>query len=471
MQSSNTNHADSPKPPQANPGGSDQPHLKSLHPSLAPLPKADFATLKANQRAAQKPSKIKIYSAPTEFANIAKNPYFDPALGSHTAAPHTRKRRGFHFVPQGRYTQEANQLRAQALLEKLKKDIAEKISTAGIEGDKDTMTDRWLRKPPPPEVEWWDAPLLANKDYADLDNNCTLIDSPDSLITVYVQHPIPTHSVVHEPKPTSQPLFLTKKERKKLRRQRRAELQRERQDKIRLGLLPPDPPKVKLSNLMHVLANESVQDPTKVAAEVRRQVTARQEEHERINRERQLTDEERRAKKQAKLAEDEARGISCLVFKVQNLSHPQHKYKVDTNAQQLNLTGVAIMNPIQGLVVVEGGAKSLKAYKKLMLRRIEWDLSTENSDDNSDTDSEDESMPPSGPTAASGSPARATGPNFCALLWEGQVPERRFKHFRFRLCPTESKALACLASGQADQFWALGKQIEAADSAQHKTQI
>ena len=42
--------------------------------------------------------------------------------------------------------------------------------------------------------------------------------------------------------------------------------------KVRLGLVAPDEPKVKLSNLMRVLGNEAVMDPTKVEAHVRAQV-------------------------------------------------------------------------------------------------------------------------------------------------------------------------------------------------------
>lgn len=41
---------------------------------------------------------------------------------------------------------------------------------------------------------------------------------------------------------------------------------------LRLGLIPPDEPKVKMSNLMRVLGNEQVLDPTKVEAQVRAQM-------------------------------------------------------------------------------------------------------------------------------------------------------------------------------------------------------
>jgi len=39
------------------------------------------------------------------------------------------------------------------------------------------------------------------------------------------------------------PIFLTKKERKKIRTQRRRENEKEKQEKIRLGLEPPPAPK------------------------------------------------------------------------------------------------------------------------------------------------------------------------------------------------------------------------------------
>jgi len=71
-------------------------------------------------------------------------------------------------------------------------------------------------------------------------------------------------------------VMLTAKERKKMRRQNRAETLKEEQEKIRLGLIPPPEPKVKISNLMRVLGSEAVQDPTKVEEYVRNQMAKRQ---------------------------------------------------------------------------------------------------------------------------------------------------------------------------------------------------
>lgn len=53
------------------------------------------------------------------------------------------------------------------------------------------------------------------------------------------------------------PVFLTKKERKKLRRQNRREAFKE-QEKIRLGLEPSPEPKLRISNFIRVSGTEAV---------------------------------------------------------------------------------------------------------------------------------------------------------------------------------------------------------------------
>src|SRR6202453_4280573 len=112
-----------------------------------------------------------------------------------------------------------------------------------------------------------------------------------------------------------------------MRKQRRqAELQ-DKRDRIRMGLIPPDPPKgmlspcscsafsdlrilpVRLSNLMRVLTSDAVQDPTRVEARVRREVAMRKHTHDKMNAERKLTDEQRREKIETKKAEADKKGI------------------------------------------------------------------------------------------------------------------------------------------------------------------
>jgi hypothetical protein len=80
-----------------------------------------------------------------------------------------------------------------------------------------------------------------------------------------VGHRYVVHIVAADPlKPVYMPVFLTKKERKKLRRQNRREAWKEEQEKIRLGLEPPPEPKASclswyfiFQNLKPVLLNLS----------------------------------------------------------------------------------------------------------------------------------------------------------------------------------------------------------------------
>lgn len=112
---------------------------------------------------------------------------------------------------------------------------------------------------------------------------------------------------------------------------RQAELQ-DKRDRIRMGLIPPDPPKgircsfmifemkltaatVRLANLMKVLTSDAVQDPTRVEARVRREVATRKRTHQKMNAERKLTDEQRREKTENKKMEAEKSGIYGAIFK------------------------------------------------------------------------------------------------------------------------------------------------------------
>ena len=111
------------------------------------------------------------------------------------------------------------------------------------------------------------------------------------------------------------PLMLTKREQKKMRKLRRKQELQDKRDRIRMGLLPPDPPKVRLVNMMKVLTSDAVQDPTRVEARVRREVAVRKHTHEKMNAERKLTDEQRREKIENKKAGEEKKGIFGAVYK------------------------------------------------------------------------------------------------------------------------------------------------------------
>lgn len=64
-----------------------------------------------------------------------------------------------------------------------------------------------LQRDAPPECEWWDEPLLPTKAYDDL----TKIESEDSPVTIYVQHPVQIAAPWEKKKVEIRPLMLTKK--------------------------------------------------------------------------------------------------------------------------------------------------------------------------------------------------------------------------------------------------------------------
>ena len=78
---------------------------------------------------------------------------------------------------------------------------------------------------------------------------------------------------------------------------------------------------MRIANLMRVLCSEAVQDPTKVEATVRAQAAERQKKHLKANAERQLTKEQRSAKKIAKLTEDTSQGVHIAVFRYWKFSN------------------------------------------------------------------------------------------------------------------------------------------------------
>eukprot|EP00903_Cladosiphon_okamuranus_P006751 g6586.t1 len=240
-------------------------------------------------------------------------------------------------------------------------------------------------------------------------------------------------------------VYLTKKERKRIRRTTRMEREREKQDKIALGLIPAPPPKMSMTNFMQVLGDQAVVDPSKVEELVKGQVQRRKAQHEARNQAAKLTPQEKKDKKKKKLLEDTSKELQVAVFRVADMSDPKRRFKVDVNAQQRYLTGGVVMctdaaNPGMNMVVVEGGPKAVRAYVKLMTRRIRWGGGDYGEGD-SDSDSDEEIAKP----ALSG--------NMCELVWQGTVQARSFPAFRFQECKSPDTARKVLDEKGVAHLW------------------
>lgn len=426
-----------------------------------------FPTILANRRmesgvpgTKQGKSKPGLDLSGPSIEETKNNPYFDPNLGLKTALAKTRHSRHLVFNQKGKYIQQAAALRRQAQLEEMKKRIAERARQAGI--DEDLDLEKAFLVPSPPAIEWWDEALVEGSDYAAIDDSKNLkIDTPDSIITMYIQHPVLLEAPQEKLIPQQKPMFLTSKEQAKIRRQRRMADLKEQQAKIRLGLEPAPPPKVKKSNMMRVLGEEAVKDPTAVEARVNREIAERLHKHEETNEARKLTKEQRHEKMATKQEKDSEKGIYVCVFRIDSLANGRHRFKISRNAEQMALTGLCVMHPKLNLVIVEGGYHSIYQYKKLMLNRIDW---TENAGPGPSASAEEGSNGNKNSLASWLSAEtedgylKDLGSNMCVLLWEGQGKARSFrKWLGARVCETDSAAKDALARAKMESFWTLAK--------------
>ncbi|XP_068426391.1 U4/U6 small nuclear ribonucleoprotein Prp3 [Clinocottus analis] len=396
-------------------------------------------TLKANIRAVKREQfRQQLKEKPGE--DLESTSYFDQRV---TITPAQRARRGFKFHDQGRFEKIAQRIRTKAQLERLQNEIAQAAKKTGIQAStklaliapKKDIGDGTV-----PHIEWWDSYILPYN--IDISTDTTFENVELFGVTNLVEHPAQICPPVDTDKPVTLGVYLTKKEQKKLRRQTRREGQKEVQEKVRLGLMPPPEPKVRISNLMRVLGTEAVQDPTKVEAHVRAQMAKRQKVHEDANAARKLTAEQRKEKKVKRLKEDLSDGVHIAVYRIRNLHNPAKKFKVEANANQLYLTGTVVLHRDVNLVVVEGGPKSQKKFRKLMLHRIKWE---EHNSKRDDPDADDETK----------------RNNKCWLIWNGTAKERSFGEMKFKQCPTENMAREHFKKHGTEHYWdlALSKSV------------
>jgi U4/U6 small nuclear ribonucleoprotein PRP3 len=327
----------------------------------------------------------------------------------------------------------AAEMRRKAALEEMKAKIQASASKAGLD---ESVDINCFAVPEPPDVEWWDEALQTDLGF-------------NENITNLIVHPVLIDPAQEKFTATKGPtMYLTKKELKKMRRIRRAELHKEEQTKIRLGLAPVPAPKINHKNVMRVYGELAVQGPSAVEDMVNKQMAERANKHEAANAERSLTKEERLEKVAEKAEKNASMGLYLLVFMVKLKSTDllnKHRFLINKNAQQWNdIKGFGLVTPNFTLVLVEGGAKSTQQYKKLMLRRVKWQAILEGGGEVLDKEHwegvEDET---------------------CVMVHEGQIRERRFKKWgNVREAETEIKAREALVKAKLENFWVMAKSLE-----------
>lgn len=470
---------------QAEPAPPSQPVLPTASPNSVPtlpldvtaIPVAPVSTLRINRDAQQQrklASVLKVSASDLLETDPDRNPYYDASIAL-PAQPTRQPRKELRFVTQGEVVAKAEKKRDQAQVQARVAEYRSKLVSSASEESKlpvlpplaeDLRTKDYV--PEVPEWEWWDVPFLAKPretaaalekmvagreqggdgDVMEIEIE---IELREDRITHYIHHPPPIEPAKPKKPPPVLPLMLTKKETKKLRRQRRMEAQKEQQEMIAVGLLPPPKPKVKLSNLMRVLANEASADPTKVEAEVRAQVEERRRKHEAENEARKKTKEERREKAHMKIEKDKEAGLQAAVFRITDMRNPQHRFKVDINARQWEMTGTLLLFNDCNVVVVEGGLKALRKYKKLMLRRMDWDAKVDNGSSQEGDEKRNEHIE----TEEVETEEANDRAKKCVLVWEGPISAAAFGEFTTASVRTQRECRYHFRKHGVEHYWDL----------------
>ena len=403
------------------------------------------ATLKANQRELRAIPMIE----PTQTKTKVHGDLVDPRLGMDTGR--WTKRATFNFVEDQRYIKRAERFRNKIRIAEFNEQLRKIRQDKGAEAEKETLMQINLallkeKQQPVPDVEWWDSRVLADsKAYGEEDAP----QGAQEKIGIYIEHPVPIEPPAEAPEPPPLPMFLTKKERKKLRRRTRMERELQRQEMVARGFIPPPEPKVKISNMMRVLAADATADLTIIEQEVKKQMQQRLKNHNDRNEARKKTDEQKRSQKLEQLAKETEVETSVHLYKIGDLQSKQNRYKIDVNAQYYKLHGVGIISDECSLLCLEGGAKSLGKFKKLLQRRIKWNKSADDEDsgkeDEMESDDEDD---------------KAGKNNFCKLVWEGKLQKASFPEFKFEVSRTEGAAREVLRRRNCEHYWDLVKNFE-----------
>lgn len=317
---------------------------------------------------------------------------------------------------------------------------------------KSSSTSSTSLQPKQPITQQQDNNNNNNINYNEILNSMNPIEKLDTNYWSYIEHPVQIAPIIntYKPAPMRPDFLLLTKEKKQIRKKRREEEENERRERVLNGLEAPPENKVKLSNLMRVITNKGIQDPTQAVLEVTKRMDERRAVHDANNAERKLSKEQRKEKKVHKLIDDSAKELYCAIFKITDLSHPLLRSKVTQTAKDNLASGCIIFHRCMNLVIFECGHKAMKKCKKLLSKRIDWSNPPPLRDNQLEEMSKEEN-------AVKYPQAPPDTINSCTLIWEGPIHKPRFTNFIYEFCPLETQARKYLEKHQVPHFWDMAK--------------
>jgi U4/U6 small nuclear ribonucleoprotein PRP3 len=113
---------------------------------------------------------------------------------------------------------------------------------------------------------------------------------------------------------------------------------------------------------------------------------------------------------------------------------------------------------LPNLIIVEGGPRAIKKYKRLMLRRIDWNSKARQrkaeteEDPNQETGApEEEDKDEEG--GVEDDEAKVSKDKLCHLIWEGIQRKKTFEKWRVVDVRSENEAKRLLTEKSCEQFW------------------
>jgi len=108
----------------------------------------------------------------------------------------------------------------------------------------------------------------------------------------------------------------------------------------------------------------------------------------------------------------------------------------------MKLTGCAILFRDINLVVVEGGVRATRKFKRIMLHRIDWTKSVKkDSEEGEEADI----------TNGSGTELKVN--NNCFLVWQGTILKPNFQMFRFETMTSEEAVRKYMNHRWSEHYW------------------
>lgn len=288
-----------------------------------------------------------------------------------------------------------------------------------------------------PKVEWWDQRYYLPEGEADEDEDDDDEEEGDTKYCPsieYVFHPVPPKSPEKE---VIARLYLTSKERRQLRRNKRLLQQREVQRQIQLGLAPKPENKMKLSTMMNQ-QGQGIDMPTGWEQTVKNAMSERKRQHDLINQRRhEMAKLQRHKDENFEYNND----FQVNVYRFNQLINPSIRYKLTTNSRQLQMRGVCLRCGDDGpgiIILLSPKEKSLKFMDRLIMNRLPWRESFSLKNDES------------------GKTFNMSG-NKIELVWTGRVNEEEYNRFPLRwfmkVCFNESEMIKILSQFKAEHYY------------------